>query len=58
MLDATSQALRALPMARRRDIDAVSESLRKSVRGKVREAWGKRAVVHVHALLIDKDATQ
>ncbi len=57
VLTATSQALRALPMARRRDVDAVSESLRKSVRGKVREAWGKRPVVHVHALLIDKDAT-
>ena len=57
VLDATSQALRALPMARRRDVDSVSESLRKSVRGKVREAWGKRPVVHVHALLIDKDAT-
>ncbi len=57
ILTATSQALRALPMARRRDVDSVSESLRKSVRGKVREAWGKRPVVHVHALLIDKDAT-
>lgn len=57
VLNATSQALRALPMARRRDVDSVSESLRKSVRGKVREAWGKRPVVHVHALLIDKDAT-
>ena len=57
VLNATSQALRALPMARRRDVDSVSESLRKSVRGKVREAWGKRPVVHVHVLLIDKDAT-
>jgi ribonuclease J len=57
VLTATSQALRALPMARRRDVDSVSESLRKSVRGKVREAWGKRPVVHVHVLLIDKDAT-
>jgi ribonuclease J len=56
VLTATSQALRALPMARRRDVDSVSESLRKSVRGKVREVWGKRPVVHVHALLIDKDA--
>lgn len=57
VLKATSNALRALPMARRRDVDSVSESLRKAVRGKVREAWGKRPVVHVHALLIDKDAT-
>lgn len=57
VLTATSQALRALPMARRRDIDAVAEALRKSVRGKVREAWGKRPVVHVHVLLIDKSAT-
>jgi ribonuclease J len=58
VLNATSQALRALPMARRRDVDSVSESLRKSVRGKVREVWGKRPVVHVHTLLIDKDATR
>lgn len=57
VLTATSQALRALPMARRRDVDSVSDSLRKSVRSKVREAWGKRPIVHVHALLIDKDAT-
>ncbi|MEM1284203.1 MAG: ribonuclease J [Pseudomonadota bacterium] len=57
VLDATSTALRALPMPRRRDVDAVSESLRKSVRSAVREVWGKRPVVHVHALLIDKDAT-
>lgn len=57
VLTATSQALRALPMARRRDVDSVSESLRKSVRAKVRDAWGKRPIVHVHALLIDKDAT-
>lgn len=57
VLTATSQSLRALPMARRRDVDSVAESLRKSVRGKVREAWGKRPVVHVHALLIDKDTS-
>ncbi|MFK7792930.1 MAG: ribonuclease J [Devosiaceae bacterium] len=55
VLKATSNALRALPMARRRDVDSVSESLRKSVRGKVREAWGKRPVVHVHVLQIDRD---
>jgi ribonuclease J len=57
VLTATSQALRALPMARRRDVDSVSESLRRSVRSKVNEAWGKKPVCHVHVLLIDKEAT-
>lgn len=57
VLTSTSQALRALPMARRRDVDSVSESLRRAVRSKVNEAWGKKPVVHVHVLLIDKDAT-
>lgn len=57
VLTATSQALRALPMARRRDVDSVSESLRRAVRSKVNEAWGKKPVCHVHVLLIDKEAT-
>lgn len=58
VLDATSKALRSIPMARRRDVDGVAESLRKSVRARVGEVWGKRPVCHVHALLVDKDATQ
>ncbi len=57
VLKATSDALRALPMPRRRDADATAESLRKAVRSAVREVWGKRPVVHVHALTIDKEAT-
>ena len=57
VLDATSQALRALPMGRRRDADAVAESLRKAVRARVRDAWGKRPVCHVHVLQIDREAT-
>jgi ribonuclease J len=57
VLNATSEALRALPAARKRDVDAVAESLRKSIRGKVGQVWGKRPVVHVHALLIDREAT-
>lgn len=57
VLTATSHALRALPMARRRDVDSVSESLRRAVRSKVNEAWGKKPVCHVHVLMIDKEAT-
>ena len=58
VLEATGQALRALPMPRRRDIDAVSDSLRKAVRAKVRDAWGKRPVCHVHVLQIDREASR
>ncbi|MEM6383674.1 MAG: ribonuclease J [Pseudomonadota bacterium] len=57
VLNATSEALRSLPMPRRRDADATADSLRKAVRNRVRDVWGKRPVCHVHALLIDKDAT-
>jgi hypothetical protein len=42
VLNATSQALRALPMARNAMWTVCRRALRKSVRGKVREAWGKR----------------
>jgi ribonuclease J len=40
-------ALENLPRQRRRDPDAVAESLERAIRGAVREVWGKRPMVHV-----------
>jgi ribonuclease J len=39
-----------LPRARRRDPDAVSESVRRAVRGLVAQEWGKKPVCTVHVL--------
>ena len=37
----------SLPRPRRRDADAVSDSIEKAVRNTVRGVWGKRPTVHV-----------
>ena len=42
----------SLPRARRRDADAVSESIEKAVRNNLRNIWGKRPVVHVLVMQI------
>jgi ribonuclease J len=39
-----------LPRARRRDVDAVAESVRRAVRGKLNEQWGKKPICLVHVL--------
>jgi ribonuclease J len=41
-----------LPRQRRRDADAVAESVEKAVRSAVRSVWGKRPVVHVLVMTV------
>jgi ribonuclease J len=44
--------LDTMPKPRRRDADAVSESIEKAIRSAVRNAWGKRPVVHVLVMTV------
>jgi ribonuclease J len=46
-MSAALDTLESLPRARRRDPEALAESLRRAVRGAVREAWGKKPVCTV-----------
>jgi ribonuclease J len=41
-----------MPRARRRDPDAVAESLRRAVRAAIRSAWNKKPICHVHVLTV------
>jgi ribonuclease J len=51
-MDAVLETVETMPKARRRDPDAVAESIRRSVRAAVAEQWGKKPLVHVHLLLV------
>jgi ribonuclease J len=51
-LDAVLDTIEGQPKARRRDPDAVAESVRRAVRAAVSEQWGKKPWVHVHLLLV------
>jgi ribonuclease J len=46
-LDAIDNALDRLPAKRRKDDDAVTEAVRRSVRGAIRREWGKKAQVTI-----------
>jgi ribonuclease J len=50
--DAVMETVEGQPKARRRDPDAVAESVRRAVRAAVAEQWGKKPMVHVHMLLV------
>jgi ribonuclease J len=41
-----------LPRARRRDPDAMAESIRRAVRAAVNEHWGKKPICLVHVLQV------
>lgn len=47
MLDAAVGAVSSIPRARRKDLDLVSESVRRAVRAAANEAWGKKPIVTV-----------
>ena len=47
MLDAAIGAVDSIPRQRRKDLDLVSEAVRRAVRGAANEAWGKKPVVTV-----------
>jgi ribonuclease J len=47
MLDAAVGAIESIPRQRRRDLDLLSEAVRRAVRGAANEAWGKKPIVTV-----------
>ena len=47
MLDAAIGAVDSIPRARRKDLDLVSEAVRRAVRAAANEAWGKKPMVTV-----------
>ncbi|MFG1264536.1 MULTISPECIES: ribonuclease J [Xanthobacter] len=50
VLDTVVATLDNLPKARRRDPEALAESLERAVRSAVNAVWGKKPVCHVHVL--------
>ncbi|MFG1357815.1 ribonuclease J [Xanthobacter pseudotagetidis] len=50
VLDTVSATLEGLPKARRRDPEALAETLERAVRAAVNAVWGKKPVCHVHVL--------
>ena len=47
MLDAAIGAIESVPRQRRKDLDMLSEAVRRAVRGAANEGWGKKPVVTV-----------
>jgi ribonuclease J len=50
VFDAVVSTVEGLPKARRRDPDALAESVRRAVRAAVNEEWGKKPLCFVHVL--------
>jgi ribonuclease J len=46
------ETFETLPKPRRRDPDAVEESIRRAVRGALSQNWGKKPLVYVHVLIV------
>ncbi len=53
VLTAIEGTLRSIPRDRRRDLEMVSEAVRRSVRGAVSNAWGKKPIVKVLLTVIE-----
>lgn len=52
VFDVVVSTVETLPRARRRDPDAVAESVRRAVRSSVAEQWGKKPLCVVHVLTV------
>jgi ribonuclease J len=50
--DAVLDTFESLPRARRRDADAIAESVSRAVRGTVGREWSKKPTCHVHVLMV------
>jgi ribonuclease J len=50
VFDVVVSTFEGLPRARRRDLDAAAESVRRAVRSAVNEQWGKKPICLVHVL--------
>ena len=52
VFDVVVGTVEGLPRARRRDPDAMAESVRRAVRGAINEHWGKKPLCYVHVLMV------
>lgn len=52
VFDAVMSTIEGLPRARRRDPDALAESVRRAVRAVINEHWGKKPACLVHVLTV------
>ncbi|QIO33665.1 ribonuclease J [Bradyrhizobium sp. 1(2017)] len=52
VFDAVTSTIEGLPRARRRDPDALAESVRRAVRAVINEHWGKKPPCLVHVLTV------
>lgn len=52
VFDLVVSTVENLPRARRRDPDAVAESVRRAVRAGINEQWGKKPLCYVHVLMV------
>ena len=50
--DAVIETFESLPRARRRDPDSVGEAVRRAIRSRLAERWGKKPMCHVHVLTV------
>ena len=52
VFDVVVSTVESLPRARRRDPDAMAESVRRAVRATINEHWGKKPLCYVHVLTV------
>jgi len=52
VFDVVVSTVEGLPRARRRDPDAIAESVRRAVRSTINEHWGKKPLCYVHVLTV------
>jgi ribonuclease J len=52
VFDAVLETYDSLPRAKRRDPDTVAEAIRRAVRARVAERWGKKPMCYVHVLAV------
>ena len=52
VFDAVMTTIETLPRARKRDPDAMAESVRRTVRSTLAEQWGKKPLCFVHVLVV------
>jgi ribonuclease J len=52
VFDIVVSTVESLPRARKRDPDAVAESVRRAVRAEINDQWGKKTLCVVHVLMV------
>jgi ribonuclease J len=52
VFDTVVTTVESLPRAKRRDPDAVAESVRRAVRAEINDQWGKKTLCVVHVLMV------